>query len=838
MSKFNFSSRKFRLIVIVGYIILFLLSIIGLARINKELVSFSEFKNPFEERKELNVVSNALVAFYESESVRTVLLSEEFYTPGLQKDINKLDKKIRDYIDTLYTISTDGYVHASLDTVKTLLDEKKRNLSGMIVLMDSIRNLPYNQVLVSQTFSKSDREELDNLVREKLIQSHDTSYYIKERRSFLERLKAVFSSQEDSTKVVTVTDKSIEDSLGIMEPKILTDTLVKYFSDRNDRNDRRKIALLTKLSRRQNTMFLYDEMLTDQINSILRRIEDKEKKAIIALNNEKAAVLKRSSKTVSRIATASLFVLLLFMYLTYLLTNRNQRYREQLEKSNRLTQNLLNAKERLLLMISHDIKAPLSSIIGHIEFMYKEQLPTEDKERLDNMRSSSEQILDLSNRMMHFQKLEKGIAEIRIVPFNPYVLINDIYKSFIPAAKKKNLFIKLKISDMEQGQLYESDSFIIKQILNNLINNAIKFTEKGGIYLHSSLDSHARLLNISVRDTGVGISEDEKEKIFEEFSRGGSVETQEMIEGFGLGLPIVIKLVELLKGKMEFNSKLGEGTEFLLQIPLEESKETIEIISETTSENTEKCDENLNAARLLWIDDDEGLLNLYSKFFERKGAQVTKCHDSHAVFELLKNNHFDLILTDIQMPKINGFELVAKIRQLGGYFSEIPIVALSARTDISEKDFKLAGFTAFVAKPFSLEHLHKISCELVKNNQGPSFEANESGKVPTAGFDALIEFVKDDKEVSLDILTTFLEDNLKKTADLKTAAAESDWDTVKFISHKMVPLMTMIGAEEVLPIITEFESGVKSQEKLEKLIPMVEKINKQAENYIAQFRNS
>lgn len=837
MSKFNFSSSRFRLIVIVGYIILFLLSIIGLAQINKELVSFSEFKNPFEERKELNVVSNALVALYESESVRTVLLSEEFYTPGLQKDIDRLDRRIRSYVDSLYTISSDVYLHASLDTVKTLLDEKKRNLSGMIALMDSIKNLPYNQVLTSQYLSKSDRAELDNLVRKKLIQSQDTSYYIKERRSLRDRVRAVFTGDEDSTKVVTVGGKSVEDSLSMVEPRILTDTLVKYFSDRNDRSDKRKIAFLTQLSMRQNTMFLYDEMLTGQINTILRRIEDEEKKMVAALNNEKAAVLERSSKTVSHIAMASLFVLLLFMYLTYLLTDRNQKYREQLEKSNSLAQNLLNAKERLLLMISHDVKAPLSSIIGHIEFMYKEQLPAEDKERLDSMRNSSEQILDLSNRMMHFQKLEKGIAEIRILPFDPYVLMNDIYNSFIPAAKKKNLFIESKIVNMEQGQLFDSDPFIIKQILNNLINNAIKFTEKGGIYIFSSLDSRAGLLNISVKDTGVGISEDEKEKIFEEFGRGGSLEAQEVIEGFGLGLPIVIKLVELLKGKLDFNSKLGEGTEFLLQIPLEKSKEDVDELSETMQEDTKKCDEKLDA-RLLWIDDDEGLLNLYSKFFERKGTHVTKCNESHTVFELLKNNHFDLILTDIQMPKINGFELVAKIRQLGGNLSEVPIVALSARTDISEKDFKSAGFTTFIAKPFSLEHLYKITCELVKNSQKLSFVASETGKTQVAGFDALIEFVKDDKEVSLDILTTFLEDNLEKTSALKKAAAESDWDTVQFISHKMVPLMTMIGAEEVLPIISEFETGVKNQEKLEKLIPLVEKINMQAENFIAQFRNS
>lgn len=829
MSKINFSGN-FRMIVMFGYVILFLLAVIGLARINKELVTFSKFKNPYEERKELNIVSNALVALYEAESVRKVLLSDEFYTPILQQNVDDIDSKIRIYIDSLYTTTQDDYLRASLDTVNTLLDEKKRNLAGMISLVDSIRKLPYNQVLTSQYLSKSDRSALDKMINDRQYQNRDTSYYIRERRNFLDRVKAVFSGKEDSTKVISTAGSYMTDSLNFVEPKILTDTLIKYFSNKNIKSDRRKIEYMTELSSRQNAMFYYDEMLTGQINSILRRIEDDERQIAENINNEKAAVLERSSKTVSHIAMASLFVLLLFMYLTMLLTDRNQKYREQLEKSNSLAQNLLKAKERLLLMIAHDVKAPLSSIIGHIEFMDKEQLPAEDREHLDIMRNSSEQILDLSNRMMHFHKLEKGIAELRIVPFEPFGLMNDIYKSFIPAAQKKNLNIESSV-DIEPAQIYESDPFIIKQILNNLINNAIKFTEKGSISLKSSINADSGEMNISVKDTGVGISDEEKEKIFEEFGRGGSLESQQSIDGFGLGLPITLKLVTLLKGKLDFTSKQGEGTEFTLKIPV---SNPVDHPAEIVPPDDKDCHEKLNA-RLLWIDDDEAILNLYSKIFERKGADVTKCYDSQGVFDLLKNNHFDLILTDIQMPKINGFELVKRIRKLGGIYAEIPIVALSARTDISEKDFKAAGFTTFVSKPIAFEHLHNITCMLTKANRELPEEEIIAENEHAAGFDALIEYVKDDKEISLEILNTFLEDNKEKTEILKKAAADEDWDTVKFISHKMMPLMTMIGANEILPIISDFESGGKNPENLKKLIPLVEKVNQKAERYIAEF---
>ncbi len=818
-----------KLTVFAGYVILFALAIFGLVRINKELVNFSEVNNPLTERKELNIVSNALVSLYEAESMRKMMLTENFYTPSLFSSYNVLDQRVRIYVDSLYQITPDEHLRQSLDTVNVLLDEKKQNFLGMMALMDSIKNLPYSKILTTSILSRKDMSDLSNLINHKMIQRQDTTYYIKERKSFINRLRAVFSNKEDSTRVVTTEGQATSDTIHYTPAEILTDTLVQYINQVNDKSDRRKIAYMTKLAHRQNTMLYYDEMLTAQINSILKRIEDEEKQMLINIGNKKSEVLKRSSRIVSSIGIASILVIILFLPLTILLINRNQKFRNELEQSNKFAQNLLKSRERLLLMISHDVKAPLSSIIGHIELMFKDKMPQEEKEHLNSMRTSSEQLLDLSNKLMDFHRLEQGKSEVSIVPFLPHRLMEDIYKSFIPLASKKNLTLKSE-SDIDPKQTYESDPFIIKQILNNLINNAIKFTSAGEILVKSSIDTATNNLNIIVKDTGIGIKEEDAAKIFEEFERAGSAEEKHAIDGYGLGLPITNKLVKLLGGEIRLTSVPGKGSEFKVSIPLILSEENIQ--DENTDENTsiEKL-----SAKVLMIDDDEAILNVYSKLLEKKGVDVTLCYNSSQVIDLLKNNDsFDIIFTDIQMPQINGFELVKKIRDLGGVYLEIPIVALSARSDVSEKDFKSAGFNTFISKPVSFELMYKIIHQFAK--ELPEQEnSNDLTDISTGGFDALIEYVKDDKEVSLDILNTFLDDSINKTESVKKAIEAQDWDSIKSNAHKMLPLMTMIGEKEITNILIALESGEQNQEKVQNLILLVEKVNKEAARFIKEF---
>lgn len=815
-----------KLIVLIGYVVLFALAIFGLVRIYKELVVFSEFNHATVQRKELSAISNALVSMYEAESVREIMLSENFYIPTLKSSYDDIDFRVRRYIDTLYTISPDKSLHAKLDTVNMLLDEKKRNFLSMMLLTDSIKNLPYSDVLSTKVLSRKDVTDLGRLVSSRMVEKKDTTYYVKEKRGFMARLRAVFVSDGDSTKVLNTEGVSVKDTLAYTPAEMLTDTLVHYINTVNAKSDKRKAAYVVKLSARQSAMFYFDEKLTGQINNILRQIEEDEQRIADRLLREKEGVLKRSSHIVSNIGVASLFVFILFLTLTVLLVNKNQRFRNDLEKSNQVARRLLKSREKLLLMISHDIKAPLSSIIGYIELMSRDSMTPEDRERLNTMRASSEQILDLSNKLMDFHRLEQGKSELNIVSFAPHTLLDDVCRSFIPATDKKRLFLKSELN-ISPDLTYRSDPFILRQVLNNLINNAIKFTSAGGITVGASVDP-AHNLWVTVKDTGIGISSEDSKRIFDEFERAGHVDAKRSVEGFGLGLPIAKRLVELLGGKIDFTSVVGQGTEFRISIPMQKAEEPSDEPSMALPPNDAR---HPAAKKILWVDDDVALLNVYSKLLERDGAEVTRCEDAQKSIDILRNEHFDLIFTDIQMPVMNGFELIKKIRALGGYCASVPVVALSARSDVSEKDFKAAGFSCFLSKPISLELLRRI----VGSHDLPA-ETPANNDTSHTGFDALIEYVKEDKTVSLDILDTFYADSVNKTKALKEALETEDWNTIQAVAHKMLPLMTMIGERNMADLLTRLEHGEKDAPTAHTVIAHAERVNKSAAEYIERVR--
>lgn len=823
-----------KLTVLIGYVILFVLLLVGLVQIYKELVGYSVYDEMHAERKELSLVSNALVELYSAESVRKAIFFEDINASELKENYINVDKGVRLYVDSLYHVTTDEYLLHTLDTVNYLLDKKAENLLSMIALVDTIQKLPKSKFIQTTVLSQKDILSLEDLVGEKMLNRQDTSYYIKEKKTFGDRLRAVFSSKQDSVKVVATSDVVKTDSVTYQMPErqLLTDTLVHFINDINKLSDQKKAAYLSKLSRRQNAMIYYDESLTGQINTILRRIEEEEKEILANLEQEKEVVLKRSARIVAGIAIASIFVLFIFLSITFLLVNRNQQYRKDLEENNQHIRSLLKSRDRLLLMISHDVKAPLSSIIGHIELMIREKMSVQDKAHLESMRSSSEQILELSNKLIDHHQLEKNEQSMKVVSFSPAQLMNDVYNTFMPMAKRKN--IKLEASqDINAATYYDSDPFMIKQILNNLISNAIKFTSEGGVYINALVDAKTNMFQIKVKDTGLGIKEEDKEKVFEAFERVGTTEDKLNIEGAGLGLQITKKLVELLQGTLEMDSEYGVGTEFRVSIPLVKS----EVKSNTLKATKQTLRKGKKTSpKVLMVDDETTILSVYSKILEQNGAEVTICTNPSRVIELLGKTNYDIIFTDIQMPQINGFELVKRIRALGGVYAEIPVIALSARSDMSEKEFKKVGFTTFLSKPVPFEMLENMVFQFPADIDTLEKKEESTAQKVSEGFYSLIEFVKDDKETSLDILNTFSEDTQHKLDDLRRSVKAGDKESVQSVAHKMLPLATMMGMGEAARLMERVESGAYTDKELKRMISLIEEINNEAKIFIENFK--
>ncbi len=823
MPKNNSSSlsRNIKLIITFGYLILISLGIYGVVRIYKELVIFSEYDRPFEERKELALISNTLASLYEAESMNKVIYSEA-YTENVKNGYNKLIKKVYFQIDSLYNFSKNPALHSHLDTVKILLEQKEKNQESIFTLLDSIRRLPLDKRIHTTVLSQKDLSKLDMMFKSHLERNKDTTVIKTTKKNFFDRLKNVFKSGEDSAIFVSSAEKYKTDSTYVDPAVLLRDTIAQYVNNIIYKDNKRKSILISQLALRQHEMFQNNEQITLQINQILRDLETKELKIIYNLMEEKEHTMSRSFWIVMQIALASLITAIIFLILSLRSVSISQKYRKQIEEGKKHVEELLKSREKLLLMISHDIKAPLSSIIGYIELLGNSKLSEKEKGYLQNMQSSSEHVLELINKLLDYHRLEQGKKELNKMSFSPYRLMDDISQSFLPLAAKKGLSFEF-INDLPQGTFNESDPFVIRQIVSNLISNAIKFTSTGKIALKAHLEKDT--LQILVEDTGVGISKEDRENLFEEFKRLKHSEKNQ-IEGAGLGLAITQKLVLLLEGCIDFESELGKGTKFMLSIPLKPCTYVPEEKGIETTPNKR------TSAKILFVDDDLVILNVYMKLLQREGHDVSICENPMEVLLLLQQKHFDIIFTDIQMPGMNGFELVERIRVFDSpEIKTIPVIALSARSDISEEKFKEAGFSGFLAKPFSSKLLLDIIDKFVQNN---NVEPRLNEKNNYQGIHSLVEFVENDKEASLEILNVFVSENENTIKGIQTALDNKDWESIRKYAHKLLPLMRIIGADQIVSILLELENGLQDTSKVENAILMIKQKNLET----VEFMNS
>ncbi len=827
----NQNRDRLRPIIFIGYFVLFALTIAGIYRIYKDLVSYSELDNKGIEKNELRLLSSTLVEIVNAERIREALYFNNYNAQELVKSYEESGTQIEFYIDSLRRTSDDEKLRAGLDTVSDLFLKKKENLIDMIWLIDTINKLPQSHFVTTTILSQKELSDLSAIITEELKVEEDTTYVMQKRRSLGERIRSVFVDKGDSTQVITSSRESVSyDTIKLEPAVVLTDTLKHFINEVNRSSSLKKAAYLIQLTRRQNEMIYFDESMTAQISNVLNRIEENEEKLIEEKRAEKEGLLKSSAKSASKIALTALAVLLLFLLITYLLLRANQRYRQNLEEVNLHIRGLLKSRDKLLLMISHDVKAPLSSIIGHTELLSRGDMPQLEKVHLESIRSSSEQILELSNKLIDHHRFEKEDPSLNIVSFEAYKLMNDVFNAFEPVAKKKNLKLISEIA-IDADRHYDSDPFVIRQIINNLVDNAIKFTKEGSVTINSSYNHENGNLRVSVKDTGPGIEKSEQSKIFLPFERVGTTTDKLEIEGSGLGLQIVQKLVDLLGGTIYLNSEYGAGAEFILEIPLPASGSE----RKKSGESSDLRERRVLNASVLMVDDETTILSVYSRMLEQSGARVTICSDATRVSTKLEEKEFDIIFTDIQMPGINGFELVKKIRDRGGYWADVPIVALSGRSDLSEEEFKAAGFTAFLPKPVPFELMEDIIARVTEGVKADRLIDERYAGAENAGLKALVEYVQDDKELSLEILNTFLEDSRQKLSQLKEAKKRGDGEQIQSVAHKLLPLMNMIGRKEMLSTLEQLEQGATDIKQVKSTIANLENVIKETESFILTF---
>lgn len=387
-----------------------------------------------------------------------------------------------------------------------------------------------------------------------------------------------------------------------------------------------------------------------------------------------------------------------------------ERLKDEAERANK-------AKSEFLSTMSHEIRTPLNAVIGLSYILLKENPLPEQRSHLKILKFSAENLLSLINDILDFNKMEAGKLVLEETSFDVRELMEGVMSSFQLKAEEKG--IQLDVIQPEEGvhSYYEGDVTRLTQVLNNLVSNAVKFTEKGFVRMSCSIEEEDEygVLLFKVTDSGIGIPEDIKDKIFDSFIQAHSGITRKY-GGTGLGLAISKELVRLMGADLKLESVVGEGTEFTftLHLPRVKKKEYRSAFDVSTNDH-----EILKGVNLLVAEDNAINALVARKFLEGWGANIEIAKDGKEAIERWRHGQFDLILMDLRMPEMDGIQAATYIRKAGATNSNIPILALTASAMEEERnDINATGMNEYISKPFNPEELlGKIKKNVVRGER-------------------------------------------------------------------------------------------------------------------------
>ena len=779
--------------VVVGYLLLIAIAVYAVSYIYNivEQVAVEDFSDN-QNRTKIYLVTNTLSLLYESEALGQLIVMQQ----GEITHFNRTLNKARHNLDSLRTYITDSVQLHKIDTIELLLERKRWNARRLLDTWKEANTDSLYIVNFERIMAIPDTVINELQVQERIEVKQDTVVVPRRKRGFFRRLaEAVAPAKEDTSIVVNSTFQVIKDTLvNAYNP---TDTIVSVLRSIQDSVTWQRKRLMELLIERAANLRYSNSIITQEINQMLRDIEEEEVNASLARLYKKQTLVHAASRKIGLIAVSSILVALLFLALISHDISRGMFYRKQLEKAKLVAENLLRSREKLILTISHDIRAPLSSIMGYIELLQRRHPDARQQYYLENMRSSSDHVLSLVNDLLDYQRLESGQIELHRLPFRVPALFQEIGMSFRPLAEAKNLQLEWVLQPEEMEQVYLGDTIRLRQVVSNLLSNAIKFTDEGKVSLIVSIEqveSYQYALVILVRDTGPGIPYEERERIFGEFAR---LYGTEQVEGFGLGLSITRKLVQLMHGTLTLESEEGEGSRFKVCVPLPLAGNQFMAADMPTKEADPEealptLDPSLAGQQVtcLLVDDDPLQLALTEELLKQSQVEVVCCTNPRKVCEWLRSRSFAVVITDIQMPQMDGYQLLRMIRESGMEGADrLPVVALSANVGKEQEHYREAGFTAFLNKPFTAAQLISLLNELLKVRLEPC-----------AGFDfsSLTAFAGEDSEASMGILRTFIEETQKSIEGLMAARAAADRVEAGRIAHKLIPLFAMLGANSLV----------------------------------------
>jgi CheY-like chemotaxis protein len=429
--------------------------------------------------------------------------------------------------------------------------------------------------------------------------------------------------------------------------------------------------------------------------------------------------------------------------------------RKSLEEAQIRTKELMESRHKLLLSVSHDIKTPLNSIIGYLELSSDlNQLTSQDRA---SIRNSGKYILSLLDNILNFSSLERGKLSINTSTFNVYDFCEEIKEMFIPLARKKNLVFNHSF-DFDNSLRVTSDLLKLKQIVANILSNAIKYTSSGSIGFHVRFENEK--LYFTVSDTGTGIPKEQLHNIFKPFTRIN--DNQNIIEGSGFGLYVIKGLSDLLGGHISIDSQVDKGTTISVKVPA------------PAAPGRKKTP----AIHKIWIiDDDPTFLELLKNMFAQLEISVTASYKTTDIDKLKEQpSSFDMILTDMEIGTISGINILHKIKEDN---PDLPVYVMTGRGDFNQVKALEAGFDGYLPKPISINMLADLTESHIKIKENK--------------LSSLREMFDNDEKTIRDILQSFFLSTDENIERLQQYINESNFTETQTLCHKMLPMFLQTG---------------------------------------------
>ena len=760
------------------------------------------------------------------------------------KSINAINEASREYIQKR---------GAADSTISSLLKEEQRNLKQLSDVMAGRPTQNYLQNKVKNLNTGKD----SILVHSKAPQTHEakktTVEVLKTRRGFFRRLADAFKKEHAETlSVKQDSNRAVIDS--VTTPVNVAENVANILEQIDKKEKVETQDHKQSINREMEELKMVSAKLALRSAKHLSDVHQREKDNMQEAIEKAMEARKHLLWQMELLAIVAFFAIVIMIWFIWRDARKERIYRENLEAANEEIQRIMNQRERLLLTITHDIKAPAASISGFIDLMKDYVSNPQGIECLQNIKNSAAHLSHLVASLLDYHQLENGLMKVQPTSFSPAQLVAESVEGMKLRAEEKGLAISFECKIKGMGtsdspmkkKFFRADAFRIRQILDNLVSNAIKYTDRGNVTIQAQVSEilGKPTLTLSVKDTGKGMTDEEKQKVFQAFTR---LKSAQGIEGTGLGLSITQELVSLLGGEIILHSTLGKGSTFIVTIPIEPApkEESPEMapseIKHDPSPDSAQDKEGQNPGshqvtdikkkpdfanhKILILDDDKLQLQLLQEMLRRiigDTWQVFACNHVMDALTTLHNEQPALMLMDIEMPEMNGMDMIAHINH-----TNMMVVAMTAHDTSILEQLQKAGFDDCLFKPFSMEKLSDIlgiesQPQLEAQPETPFQPDLSSQQKSNPQLDALLAFDGGDEEAAKEILDTVKQELAAHLENLKEAVEEESLSTDRIgkAAHKLLPIATMMQMgclEELKALSPEYIGEIEEAEIREKL---------------------